>query len=116
MIILTAHATVEGKYPAVPPKRIMQWPNDVKLGFNIGNPAEWFFFLRRLKIDGHPLPFTTKDGSPLVFRVYIWGGIKGMPRGGGTPTIFPGRGPNGEPRPLVKFGRLDKNEKFWQGQ
>lgn len=114
MIIIMAYKTFEDKYP-VERKIIAQFPNEHDFGFNIGDPVQWRKFLMRDKT----LPIRTKKGVSVSYRVYIWGGIKGIrePGFGSGTTLFPGMDPVTKKRLQVsKYGRLDAGNEYWDAR
>jgi len=84
------------------------WPDNHDFGFDINNPVAWRKFLKTL-----PLRNKTKDGKPIAYNVYKWGG-RGQK--GGYTNLFPSTykivTDEGEEEyvafPLALYGRLDK--------
>lgn len=120
MIILVAYVVADNKYIMMPPKVITKWENDTQFPFNIGSSAKWYFYLKQLRVDGKLLPIQTEQGTPICYRVYIWGGFPGVPgfKGAGAPTLtlFPGIDNKSNKLKIAIYGRLDKNEQYWAQQ
>lgn len=120
VIVLQANATIDDRYLSHPPKIVTKWPNDQDFGFDIAQPGNWFTFLMNLKLDGKPLPRQTKGGSPIAYRVYVWGAImkdKGLTSHGSGNTLFPGYSVEGKKLFMAKQGTLTKkNAEFWASE
>lgn len=120
MIILVAYVTTDGKYLMMPPKVMCKWENDTQFPFNIGSSANWYFYLKQLRVDGKLLPLKTEHGTSIAYRVYIWGGFPGVPglKGAGAPTLtlFPGIDNKATKLKIATYGRIDQNEQYWLQQ
>jgi hypothetical protein len=110
VIIVMAYKCFEDKY-LLSPKCIEKFNNSHPFDFNIADAAQWYSYLRR---KGYPV--VTSKGTPIAYRVYTWGGIKGVSPKDNCVSLFPGHDADGKKLTVGVHGRLDKAEQYWLGR
>lgn len=91
VVMLLAYRTYDGGL-VLPPSVVETWPKDTTFPFDIGDPNAWHRWLS-FEYKGGLLARKDKNGNPLVYKAYNWGG--------GYVHFFPPKGYK-----LVQYGKL----------